>query len=544
MQPLIYKYILTNMKTLKRLSVLLLMSVAGVVANYAANEKLLLHTRVAQGDIAGVREGSYVAYKGIPYAQPPVGALRWKSPVPAKAWKGTFKAVKYRDMPYQRTDPNGPKGAQAASEDCLYLNVFTPARKATDNLPVMVWIHGGGFETGSALGCTPQSYIEAGLVFVSIEYRTGALGFLALPELSRESPLGVSGNYGLQDQILALKWVHDNISAFGGDPAKVTIFGESAGAIAVSMLCAAPEAKGLFRGAISQSGGSFCPVDSVRFNNDGIRDLKGAEQHGVAFMKRMGAGSLDELRKMSPDKFINDKATQGVGGFWPCVDGLTIVDDQYKPYAKGEFNDVPVIIGTNSDEGTMFCRPITAAKYKADMHRIYGKFADRVMQLYPVTDDESTFYALSDQFRETAFAWPSFAWAHLQQEKGKSPVFVYYFDQMQKFNWAGPNLKIRGAGHATDLDYVFYPFFGAKAMDKDNLALSDIMKHYWVNFVKTGNPNGEGLPEWPVYHQDRTTVMHFKDNKCDLIAVPNREQLEFWEDYYRWKRNEWDAIRH
>ncbi|MDO4951679.1 MAG: carboxylesterase family protein, partial [Bacteroidales bacterium] len=159
--------------------------------------------------------------------------------------------------------------------------------------------------------------------------------------------------------------------------------------------------------------------------------------------------------------------------------------------------------------------------------------------LYPATTDEETFYAQSDQFRETAFAWPSFAWANLQTAKGKSKVYMYYFDQMQDFNWAGPNLKIRGAGHATDLDYIFYPFFGAKGMDEGELKQAKVMQQYWINFVKTGDPNGESLPEWPLYNRDRRTVMHFKDNKTDLINVPNREQLEFWEDYYQWKRDNW-----
>lgn len=514
----------------------------GIGAAQAAQPaKVLLKTTCAQGKIEGVVENGYAAYKGIPYALPPVGNLRWKAPVPLKSWKGTFKANKFADQPEQPFDPNQPKKArvQGMSEDCLHLNVFTAAKSADEKLPVMVWIHGGGFITGSAINCNPRPYVENGIVFASIEYRTGALGFLALPELTKES--GTSGNYGLMDQILALKWIHDNIAAFGGDPNRVTIFGESAGAISVSMLCGAPAAKGLFQQAISQSGGNFQPVDSVRFNNDGIRDQKGAEAHGLNFMKRMGASSLEELRKMPAEKLVNDKQTTGVGGFWPCVDGKVLVDDQYKMYQRGEFNDVNVIIGTNSDEGTMFCRPITVAQYQSDMRRIYGKWADRVMQLYPAETDEATFYALSDQFRETAFAWPSFAWARLQQAKSKKNVFVYYFDQMQHFNWAGPGLKTRGAGHATDLSYMFYPFYGADGMTEGEVKTAKLMIQYWTNFVKTGNPNGAGLPQWPLYNQDRKTVMHFKDDKTDIINVPNREQLEFWEDYYQWKRDNWKS---
>lgn len=519
-------------------SLLLLLSLP-----FAANaaEKPLLKTRVAQGSVSGLLENGYAAYKGIPYAEPPVGKLRWHSPVPAKPWKGTLKATAFKAAPCQPHDPNQPNDAKKPrySEDCLYLNVFTPATKATEKLPVMVWIHGGGFITGNAAEFSAKNFVEQGIVFVTIEYRLGALGFLALPELSQQSATGTSGNYGLQDQILALHWIHDNISSFGGDPNKVTISGESAGAIAVSMLCASPEAKGLFQQAISQSGGSFCPVDSVRINNDGIRDQQGAMAHGVDYMHRLGAKSLDDLMKMDGDKLVNDPSTSGVGGFWPCVDGKVIVDDQYKMYQRGLFNDVNVIIGTNSDEGTMFCRPEALSKYQGDMKKIYGPWADRVMQLYPATSDEESFYAMSDQFRETAFAWPSFAWANLQSQKGRRKIYMYYFDQMQHFNWAGPKLKIRGAGHATDLYYIFYPYFGAKGMTDGEKDLAKEMRQYWINFVKTGNPNGEGLPQWPLYSRDRKTVMHFKDNKTDLIDVPNREKLEFWEDYYQWKRDNW-----
>lgn len=530
------------MHKLTRLISLLLFILLGT-ATAGASTRPLLKTRVAQGNISGVLENGYAAYKGIPYAQPPVGRLRWHSPVPASPWRGTLKATTFKAAPCQ---PHGPGRADEAgkprySEDCLYLNVFTPATKATEKLPVMVWIHGGGFITGKASEFSPKSFVNQGIVFVTIEYRLGALGFLALPELSAQSPSGTSGNYGLEDQLLALSWIHDNIAAFGGDPARVTIFGESAGAISVSMLCASPGAKGLFQRAISQSGGSFCPVDSVRHNNDGIRDLKGAMAHGVDFMHRMGARSLDDLMRMDADRLVNDPATTGVGGFWPCVDGRVIVDDQYKMYQRGEFNDVNVIIGTNSDEGTMFARPEDPDKYQSDMRRTYGQWADRVMQLYPASTSEETFYALSDQFRETAFAWPSFAWANLQSQKGKSKVYVYYFDQMQHFNWAGPKLKTRGAGHGYDLGYIFYPYFGGKGMTEGEQSLAKEMRQYWIKFAKTGNPNGDGLPEWPLYNRDRKTVMHFKDNKTDLIDVPNREKLEFWEDYYQWKRDNWKS---
>lgn len=500
----------------------------------------LTRTTVAQGKLQGFLQNGIGTFLGIPYAQPPVGDLRWKAPVAAKAWKGTYKATTKKAAPYQPVDPNNPQKKQM-SEDCLYVNVWTPAKKATDKLPVMVWIHGGGFITGDAFR-NFSKLVNHGVVVASLEYRLGALGFLATPELAAESPTHTAGNYGLMDQVLALKWIKDNIAAFGGDPDKITIFGESAGAISVSMLCGSKMAKGLFNGAISESGGNFSPTDSVRFNNDGNRDQIGAQKHGLVYMKRMGATSLKELRAMDAAKLVNDPSTAGVGGFWPCVDNIYL-GDQYKQYENGQFNDVNLLVGTNSDEGTMFVRETTVPKYEADMHRIYGKFADRVLQLYPAKTDKDTYYAQSDQFRETAFAWPSFAWERLQQEKGHSNVFVYYFDQMQDFCFGGPNYKPRGAGHATDMDYVFGFDFGGKPLQGGRKELSDKIITYWTNFVKYGNPNGDGsdasLLKWPIYNQDKTTVMHFKDNKCSLIDVPNREKLEFWQDYYQWKRDNW-----
>lgn len=502
----------------------------------------LIQTHVSQGEIEGVLEEGLGIFKGIPYAEPPIGDLRWKDPVPAKAWKGIYKADTYKAMPMQEVAsfPNAPK--PNVSEDCLYLNIMTPAKKVGEKLPVMVWIHGGGFITGSALSPMGFNLAKQGVVYVCIEYRTGAMGFLSLPELTAESPHRTSGNYGLLDQILGLKWIKENIAAFGGDPKKVTIFGESAGAIAVSMLCASPMAKGLFRGAISESGGSFCPIDSVRVDNNGIRDQKGAEAHGVDFMHRMGANSLEEMRKMDAMKLVSDKQTTGVGGFWPCVDGYVITDDQYKLYQQGVYNDVNVIIGTNSDEGSMFVRPTTVANYQRMVHGTYGKFANEILAAYPARNEEETFYAQSDIFRETAFSWPSYAWANLQRETGKSNVWLYYFDVMSPFSFGGPGTKPRGAGHSMELSYVFNtPIFSGPQGDNRSLeekSVSAKISKYWINFVKTGNPNGDGLMNWPVYDKNKASVMYF-NNEFKIIEVPNRDKLELMEKFYQWKRENW-----
>lgn len=497
-------------------------------------QQVITRTIVAQGELEGIEEDGLGMFKAIPYAEPPIGNLRWKAPVPLKKWEGVYRTDKFAPMPPQRTHAYPGQEAPQWSEDCLYINVMTPATSKDAKLPVMVWIHGGGFITGSYTSPMGNKLAKQGVVFASIAYRTGALGFLALPELSKESEKGISGNYGLMDLILALKWIKENIAVFGGDSERITIFGESAGAIAVSMLCASPLTKGLFYGAISQSGGSFCPIDSVRTNNNGIRDVKGAEKFGVDFMKRIGAKSLKQLRMMRPEAWIGDEQSIGVGGFWPTVDGYIITDDQYKLYEQGKYNDVNILIGTNSDEGSMFVRPSTVTDYEAEIKRDFGVFADRILKLYPATNEQETFFGRSDIFRETAFAWPTFVWANLQKRTGKSAVYVYYFNQISELPFMpGPK---RGAPHAADLSYVFGMHWGEPS--KIDEALSDMMMAYWVNFAKTGNPNAKGMPYWPQFDAEKATVMHFKDG-AHLIPVPNRKQIDLMDEYYRWKREQW-----
>lgn len=500
--------------------------------------EVISRTTVAQGEIEGVVEDGLGMFKAIPYAKPPVGELRWKAPVPVEKWEGVYKTDNYAPMPPQR--PLGMSGQEIPpqSEDCLYLDVITPAKSKDEALPVMVWIHGGGFVTGYYAMPTGAHLAKKGVVFVGIAYRTGALGFLALPELSKESGKGVSGNYGLMDQIQALKWVKENIAAFGGDPNKVTIFGESAGAISVSMLCASPEAKGLFRGAISESGGSFCPpVDSIAVNNQAIRNMKGAEAFGVDFMKRMGAKSLKELRKMSPEAWVADEKTAGISGFWPTVDGWIITDDQYKLYEKGEYNDVNILIGTNSDEGTMFVRPSSVADYEEYVKTTFGPCADRVLAEYPASNEPEVYMARSDIFRDMEFAWHTYVWAKLQQQTGKGKVYVYYFDQLNRSPKVPEALR-RGAFHGDETRYVFGTH--RDRFNPTENALGDIIMDYWVNFVKTGNPNSQGLPYWTEFNEQEASVMNFKDG-AHLVKLPNYSKLQLIDDYYRWFRSQSSA---
>ena len=283
----------------------------------------LLRTNVAQGEIEGVSRNGHALYMNIPYAEAPIGNLRWKAPVPKKPWTGVYKADKWGNRPPQPTDPNQNGNEIPMSEDCLYLSVETPAKSSDERLPVFVMIHGGGFLTGSYSG-TQESFVREGIVYVSIEYRLGALGFMSHPELSKEAG-GLSGNYGILDQIEALRWVHNNIAAFGGDPEKVTIAGESAGAISVSILCASPLTKGLFRAAICESGSSFWPVGEKRDGNVAVCTVRSAEQAGIGFQKRLGKKNLKQMRKVPFQQLVDNAQTDT---FWPVVDGHAIIDDR------------------------------------------------------------------------------------------------------------------------------------------------------------------------------------------------------------------------
>jgi para-nitrobenzyl esterase len=333
--------------------------------------------KVSEGMVQGTFENGLTVYKGIPFAAPPVGDLRWKAPQPARKWEGVKDATKYGPAAFQGGNP--PSGK---SEDCLYLNIWTPAKSAKEKIPVLVWIYGGGFSFGSTAepGYNGEKLAKKGVVLVSIAYRVGQLGFLAHPELSAENPNHVSGNYGILDQIAGLQWIKKNIAAFGGDPNKVTIFGESAGGISVSMLCASPLAKGLFQGAISESGGSFGPTRAKTYPGENMKTLKQAEADGVAYAQKVGATSIAELRKMEADKL---PLGMGMGGGWPITDGYVIPDDQHKLYEAGKYNDIPVLIGYNSDEGASFSREKTPEEYVTGVKARYGKFADDLIKAYP-----------------------------------------------------------------------------------------------------------------------------------------------------------------
>jgi para-nitrobenzyl esterase len=429
------------------------------------------------------------------------------------------------------------KAERPFSEDCLYLNVWSPAKSPQERLPVMVWIYGGGFVSGftSLPLYGGENLARKGVVVVSIAYRVGPLGFLAHRELSAEAGGRGSGNYGLLDQIAALGWVQRNIAAFGGDPHRVTIFGESAGGQSVSILAASPLAKGLFQGVICESGASFAPVKMDDEGGENILPIATAEARGTETLKSLGVATIAEARKL-PAKAISAAGGAILDRFWPVLDGQVIVDDQYKLYRAGKYNDIPILVGTNSDEGAIRLRSTTLEAYTAFVTKRFGAFAPAIFAVYPATPEQAL-RSHKDVYRETDFAWGTWAWAHLQSETGKSEVFVYYFNHRPPYPNT-PEYATVGVSHGDELDYVFgWQEPGQLPWTPTDRKLSDAVLSYWANFAKSGDPNGPGLPQWPRFRADHPMAMHFKDQP-EAGAYPNLEKVEFWEKYYAWRRGE------
>jgi para-nitrobenzyl esterase len=479
------------------------------------------------GLVQGVSENDLTVYRGIPFAASPVGELRWKAPQPHASWEGVREATQFACDPYQGNGGNG------VGEDCLYLNIWTPAKTPGEKLPVLVWIYGGGFSFGST--STPvhngEHLARKGVILVSINYRVGTLGFLAHPELSAESPEHVSGNYGLLDQIAGLKWVQKNIAAFGGDPDKVTIFGESAGAISVSMLCASPLAKGLFRGAISQSGGSFGPTRETTYPGENMRTLAQAEASGLAYATKAGATSIAELRKLPPEKLPGG---WGNGTAWPIVDGWVIPGDQHNLYSEGHYNDVAILVGYNSDEGLSFGAEKTPAEYAANVSKRYGPFAEALLKAYPAGTDTVP-HSARNLMRDAAFGWQTWSWAVLQKKTGHSKVFFYHFDQHADHPEGTPEAD-HGTPHGVDVPYAFGTLNPADPwVGEGDKVVSALMSTYWTNFAKFGDPNGEGVPAWPEFTAKDGPVLYFH-NGVHTGTVPGLEPMEELDKYFEWRR--------
>ena len=484
--------------------------------------------KVEEGKLQGTIENGLTIYRGIPFAAPPLGDLRWRAPQPAAKWQGVRSADKFAPQCVQSIP------GITTSEDCLYLNVWSPAKKPSDRIPVLVWIYGGGFSVGGTAVPTysGEKLARKGVVLVSIGYRLGALGFLAHPELSAESPQHVSGNYGLLDMIAALQWIKKNIAAFGGDPDKVTIFGESAGGIAVSQLCASPLAMGLIEGAISESGGSFGPTRSGGGPGENMRPLADAERSGAEFQASAGTSSIAELRKLPPEKLL--AAMRGL--FWPNVDGWVVPSDQFTIYEKMQFNDTPVLVGYNSDEGATFSRERTPQDYTDGVRRRYGTFADSLLKVYPA-GDKTVPKTARDLSRDAAFGWGTWTWARMQTSLGKSKAYYYYFDQHPDYP-ADSAQAGHGSPHGMEVEYVFgHPTGGPSGKPTvTDLAISDAMTTYWTNFAKYGDPNGKGMPNWPAYNDAKPVLMYFSQT-AHTEPLPNPEGLKVLDAYFAWRRS-------
>jgi para-nitrobenzyl esterase len=459
---------------------------------------------IPEPDADGVR-----AYKGIPYAAPPIGRLRWRPPGPVPAWTGA--------RPTNAFGPNSLQGvvfddidlcAAGVSEDCLYLNVWTPAGPGDGaRLPTMVWIHGGGFVVGS--GSEPRydgAHLAArGIVVVTLNHRLNALGFLAHPELTAEADHRASGNYGMLDLVAALGWVKRNIATFGGDPDKVTIAGESAGSEAASALMASPLAKGLFAGVIGESGAMFpSPTRAPA-------PLMKAEAAGVEFMRKVGAKTLAELRAAPAEAIL--AAAPGLG-YRPIIDGWFLPRPPAEIFAAGEQSDAPLMAGWNKDEGfnfTLLQGPDAKRPY-ADLARaIFRGRAEEALRLYPGGSPKADEAAARALGGDLTIVHPTWAWIEAQRESGRADIFRFRFDRapLTSPGWFGAgSSRDAGAFHASEIVYVLDNLDAVPWLsDEADRALARLASSYWVNFVRSGDPNGPGLPRWPSHRGAGAPVM-------------------------------------
>jgi para-nitrobenzyl esterase len=486
-----------------------------------------LTVKTADGKVHGklINEGKVRAFQGIPYAAPPVGDLRWKAPQPAAAWKGELDATKYGhhcaqnhvfdDMIFQDAATPDDKG----SEDCLTLNVYAP-ENAKGKLPVMFWIHGGGYSGGGS--SEPRHNGDfmplKGVVLVTINYRLGVFGFLALPELASEQG-GSSGNYGMMDMVSALEWVKKNIAGFGGDPGNVTIFGESAGSFAVSTLMAAPSAQGLFHKAIGESGGALT-TGALEMEPLSVRGPKEQE-----WMKTTGATNLAELRAIPTDKVLEFASKKGMVGFSPVLDGKFLSESVTGIYKAGKQAKVPLLAGFNRDEGYFLANGMTPDKWKAMGAARFPDNVELFFKLYPGTTDTEAVRSATDFGGDSFIAYGTWKWIEVDRQTGDKDVYRY------KLDLAAPPSKYHPgsyAFHSDDIEYIFGTLAtrpGATWRPED-WKLSDEMMSYWTNFAKKGDPNGEGLPIWPKYGEG-DPVLHL-DNPITSRPDENRGRYEFW----------------
>lgn len=488
--------------------------------------------KIDSGVVSGTLADGVRSFKGIPYAASTGRGNRWKPPQLPKPWQGVRDAKEFgADCPQAPYPQNSIfyRPPRPQSEDCLCLNVWTAA-KAGEKRPVMVWIHGGALTRGSGAILTYDgtNLAKKGVVLVTFNYRLGPLGFLAHPELTTESTHNASGNYGLLDQIAALRWVQKNIAVFGGDPQRVTIFGESAGSRSVNALVATPLAKGLFHRAIGQSGGLFGAMMRLK---EAQKNLLAAENYGAAFGKAAGVNSLAELRTLPAEKIVALFNSDPEGSKFRTdfnMDGWAFPDEVRNVFAKGKQNAVSVIVGSNANEMTSLTTPAmipkTLAEYRNSLTPQYGEAFGEFDAFYPAKTDADAPKAWLDSTRDVRFTLQMRTWARMTAT-GKSKAYLYWFSHVPP----NPNSKYLGAYHAGEIAYVFHNLSPQNTLIQEaDHKLAAMMMGYWINFAKTGNPNGTGLPEWKAYEQKTEPYLDF-GSPVQLRNHLLKAQLDFLE---------------
>lgn len=499
-----------------RAAALLVLCLVAPSARDGQAAQLTSPVKVTGGDIVGLRAGTLKTYLGVPFAAPPVGNFRWRAPQAVVPWKGVKEARSFSAACAQTAAwITNPK-----SEDCLYLNIWTPekARK----LPVIVWIHGGGYYGGTAAQplFNGGNLAKHGAIVVTVNYRLGIFGFFAHPELTAESPDKASGNQGIEDQIAALRWVKHNIAAFGGDPGRVTIMGESAGGESVTILVASPLAMGLFQRAIAQSGNYAMPINS---DEDSHFDRGAAEAQGLAFAKAVGAEHLSGLRAMSA--LALQKAAWSPH---PIVDGHILREDLTTTYRHHRENKVPLLVGWNAEEGKDLAPEIlgtsdfTAAKHRDLVKKLLGYApSDALLAAYPGTTNSQA-KASINQLTNDWWGWRMWYWAELQTKYGQPKPYVYFFAHRpaEPLTPCGYGC---GAGHGAEIPYLFDNLDqDSRPWTRADRQLAARLADTWVNFARTGSPNGRGLPAWPKFDGSKASVLRIGDEaQLKLHEVPD-----------------------
>jgi len=511
--------------------------------------------RISNGALKGTISQSGVrAYKGIPFAQPPVGNLRWKEPQPAKNWKGVLKADHFGSNGMQKP-VFGDMGFRSSgmSEDCLYLNVWTPAKSAAEKLPVLVYFYGGGYVAGdgSERRYDGEAMATTGIVTLTVNYRLGVFGFLSHPELTKESAHHASGNYGLLDQQAALQWVKDNIAAFGGDPSRVTIAGESAGSISVSAHMASPLSKSLIAGAIGESGAMINPTLAPV-------TLKKGEENGVAFAGSVKAKSLADLRAMPAAVLLEAASKPGAFSTAATVDGYFLPELPATIFAKGQQANVPLLAGWNSAEvpyqALLREAGPTLVNYKNKLKELYPEQAEEVLKLYPAATDAEVVEAATALASDRFIVYSTWKWLDLHRKTGNKPVYSYIFSQgkppvTDAMKGVVPGLAggvkkadakteavapaPAGAPHAFEIEYAMGNLDSNKmyAWTLDDHRVSSYMRDYFSNFIKTGNPNSDALPVWEPIQPDSAAYMNINADSKQEKEV-NRARYLFLDKIY------------